>query len=324
MKRIKIIEAKYYDPKKGHSQGTDVAEELSSQIRNNILIYNGSYNSIFPDFFKSTKKKLRIVLKYRRKNHVIIYNEDQKINLPEDISDKDISTNFFYNPWLIALVGIFILTPISSITIFKWPINLNKNSETTLKEVAKSPLLKYDFSKENKSFTVENNGPAQIKKVNWMIPYVKGEKIFFINYDWHKNFSWYTIGDHFSRESHVSNIEADKVERAVECFLYPLFGVYGGIPILVVVEYDNVDIKTKDLLLIKRMDTSEPFVSFIKSNITDEEKLILLKGGGAESYEEMDYFKNVFNTFLIELEEVKDKINSNMTCWIINQPKEGY
>lgn len=82
---LKIIKAVYFDPQLGPDRGIDVTEETSSEVVNNQLVYNGIYNRIFSDRFKTVKKKLRIELDYRGKRYTKFYNEDEKIKLPDDL-----------------------------------------------------------------------------------------------------------------------------------------------------------------------------------------------------------------------------------------------
>lgn len=93
MNELKIIKAVYYHPEIGPERGTDVTAELSAQIRNGALFYNGIYNSIFVDHFKGVYKRLKIELEFKGERFTKFYNEDEKINLPDDIgkitSDKE-------------------------------------------------------------------------------------------------------------------------------------------------------------------------------------------------------------------------------------------
>ena len=86
---LKIIKAIYFDPSLGPQQGTDVTIEVSSKVNNNQLIYDGSYNRIFPDHFEGVRKKLRIELEYNGKKDTKQYDEDEKINLPADLGMKN-------------------------------------------------------------------------------------------------------------------------------------------------------------------------------------------------------------------------------------------
>lgn len=84
---LKIIKAKYFDPGLGVEQGTDVTDELSAQIIDNRLLYNGIYNKIFPDHFEGKHKRLRVDIEYRNKKFTRFYNENEKINLPYDLGE---------------------------------------------------------------------------------------------------------------------------------------------------------------------------------------------------------------------------------------------
>lgn len=116
MKHLRIIKASYYDPKIGPSRGTDVTEELSAEIRNDCIIYEGAYNNIFPDHFKKVKKRLKIELEYNGKRHTKFYNERGKINIPEDlgITTKKIADSitvkkkWYYNPLFLVFLSVFL------------------------------------------------------------------------------------------------------------------------------------------------------------------------------------------------------------------------
>jgi len=85
---LKITKARYFDPNLDPKNGTDVTSELSSQIRDGRLFYQGIYNSIFPDHFKGIRKRLKIELSFNHKNFVKFYNEDDKIDLPSDLGEN--------------------------------------------------------------------------------------------------------------------------------------------------------------------------------------------------------------------------------------------
>ena len=84
---FRIVKAIYYNPNVGPESGTDVTAELSAEIRERVLFYNGSYNRIFSDHFKGIHKKLKIVGYYEGKPFTKFYNEDEKINLPNDLGN---------------------------------------------------------------------------------------------------------------------------------------------------------------------------------------------------------------------------------------------
>lgn len=85
MDKLKIVKATYYDPKIGVERGADVTEELSAEIVDEKLFYNGMYNLIFSDPFVGRRKKLRIEIECSGKKFTKFYNEDEKINLPNDL-----------------------------------------------------------------------------------------------------------------------------------------------------------------------------------------------------------------------------------------------
>jgi hypothetical protein len=84
MRKLKIIRAIYFDPNLGPDKGTDVTRHLSAQIRNDILLYNGKYNDIFPDEFKRIDKRLFVNFEYDNEVYEHLYAEDEKIYLPFD------------------------------------------------------------------------------------------------------------------------------------------------------------------------------------------------------------------------------------------------
>lgn len=88
MNGLKIIKATYYVPEIGVEQGTDVTTELSAQIIEGKLFYNGIYNNIFPDNFVNKPKRLKIEIEYREEKVVKFYNENEKINLPNDLGEN--------------------------------------------------------------------------------------------------------------------------------------------------------------------------------------------------------------------------------------------
>ena len=85
MTGLKIIKATYYVPQIGPDKGTDVTEELSSEILGGRLVYSGRYNDIFPDNFPGIVKKLKIEVEYKGKTYPKFYSENSRINLPYDI-----------------------------------------------------------------------------------------------------------------------------------------------------------------------------------------------------------------------------------------------
>jgi hypothetical protein len=111
MTELKIIKAIYYDPEIGVDKGDDVTKELLSEMRNGVLFYKGRYNDIFPDNFKTKRKKLSIEFEYRRKGGTKIYNEDEKINLPSELGE-DKKPRWWERTWVQIL---FVLGAIASI-----------------------------------------------------------------------------------------------------------------------------------------------------------------------------------------------------------------
>ncbi len=85
MSELKIIEATYFVPEIGEDRGTNVIEQLSAEIIDGVLIYNGLYNNIFPDNFKGYYKRLKIKAEYKKKLFTRYYNENEKINLLNDL-----------------------------------------------------------------------------------------------------------------------------------------------------------------------------------------------------------------------------------------------
>ena len=85
MDNLKIIKATYYDPQIGVEYGADVTDELSAEIVDDKLFYNGIYNFIFPDPFIGKSKKLKVEIERSGKNFTKFYNENEKINLPHDL-----------------------------------------------------------------------------------------------------------------------------------------------------------------------------------------------------------------------------------------------
>ena len=105
MNELKIIKATYYDPQIGQERGTDVTVELSAELRNGALFYKGLYNLIFPDHFKRVYKKLRIDMEYKGEVFTRLYNENEKIDLPNDIGTVKKQIMDFKNPWLVTIIG---------------------------------------------------------------------------------------------------------------------------------------------------------------------------------------------------------------------------
>jgi|SRR3989344_4525075 len=105
MSQLKIIKAVYYDPALGPERGTDVTAQLSAEIRNNVLLYNGVYNRILPDHFKRIDKKLKVEIEYQGNKFTQFYNEDEKINLPHDLGMIKKNTLDYKNPWAVTIIG---------------------------------------------------------------------------------------------------------------------------------------------------------------------------------------------------------------------------
>ncbi|MFH1670215.1 MAG: hypothetical protein ABIA92_01370 [Patescibacteria group bacterium] len=105
MNQLKIIKATYYDPMVGSQFGVDVTKELSAEIKEDQLIYIGSYNRIFSNYFKGKRKKLEITVQYKGQTLTKFYNEDEKINLPNDLNKLHKQWINIKNPWLISIVG---------------------------------------------------------------------------------------------------------------------------------------------------------------------------------------------------------------------------
>lgn len=85
MDNLKIIKAIYYVPEIGLEKGTDVTEELSAEVVDDRLVYNGIYNFIFPDNFPGIVKRLKVEVEYQDKKYTKFYVENYKINLPYDL-----------------------------------------------------------------------------------------------------------------------------------------------------------------------------------------------------------------------------------------------
>jgi len=88
MNNLKVTKAIYHVPEIGLKQGTDVTIQLSAQIIDDRLFYNGIYNNIFPDNFFGKHKRLYIEIEYKGKNFTKFYNENEKINLPNDLGEN--------------------------------------------------------------------------------------------------------------------------------------------------------------------------------------------------------------------------------------------
>lgn len=86
---LKIKKAIYFDPSKSSKSGTNVTKELSAQVKNGQLFYQGTYNSIFPDQFKGIRKRLEIEIEYKGKIYPKFYNEDDKMDLPHDLGGTE-------------------------------------------------------------------------------------------------------------------------------------------------------------------------------------------------------------------------------------------
>ncbi|MFA7151791.1 MAG: hypothetical protein WC113_02680 [Candidatus Paceibacterota bacterium] len=112
MYNLKIVKAIYYDPDLGADRGTDVTAELSSQIIDGKLFYNGVYNNILPDHFKSKIKRLKIEIEYNKKIFTKFYNENERINLPDDLGKikNPLLKNFliFFSIFIIVVAGIML------------------------------------------------------------------------------------------------------------------------------------------------------------------------------------------------------------------------
>jgi|SRR3989344_8331871 len=85
MDSLKIIKASYYNPQLDPYRGTDVTAELSAQVKNGALFYNGIYNHIFPDRFPGIYKRLKIELEFNGHRFIKFYNENEKVNLPDEL-----------------------------------------------------------------------------------------------------------------------------------------------------------------------------------------------------------------------------------------------
>lgn len=155
MDELKIIKAIYYDPDIGIEQGTDVTAELSSEIINGNLIYNGVYNNIFPDYFKRKRKKLKIEIEYKGKKFTKFYNENEKINLPSDLGMKNekVGLKNFLTKHLLGVI-IFVIA-IILIVVFGWKFK---------------PELNTLFGK-----IVPPNENQQIEKISSFILYHEGD-----------------------------------------------------------------------------------------------------------------------------------------------------
>lgn len=117
-KSLRITKAVYYDPNIGPSQGTDVTSELSSQIMDNRLFYNGIYNNIFPDQYKRIYKRLKVVVRFGGKDYTKYYNENERINLPSDLGIE--SRKWWEKNWVQALFLLGALASIiASVTFFQ-------------------------------------------------------------------------------------------------------------------------------------------------------------------------------------------------------------
>lgn len=105
MDELRIIKAVYFDPQIGPESGTDVTAELSAQIKNEALFYNGVYNLIFPDHFPRIYKRLKVNLEFKGRPFLKFYNENEKINLPDDIG-KIQTTRWFETWWGKVVLGL--------------------------------------------------------------------------------------------------------------------------------------------------------------------------------------------------------------------------
>lgn len=94
---LRIIKAIYYVPEIGAENGTDVTVQISAQIVDDRLFYNGIYNYILPDHFKKKYKKLRLEIQYRNKEFIKEYSEDEKINLPQDLGESATKSKYIPN-----------------------------------------------------------------------------------------------------------------------------------------------------------------------------------------------------------------------------------
>ena len=100
MRNLRIIKAVYYVPEFGIDRGTNVTKELLARIINDKLFYDGIYNRIFPDNFVGRHKRLMVDVKYRRRRHTKFYDENEKINLPNDLGEiKNEETQKLKNKW---------------------------------------------------------------------------------------------------------------------------------------------------------------------------------------------------------------------------------
>ena len=188
------------------------------------------------------------------------------------------------------------------------------------------PFFKYSYDSNEKMFRISSYDYVRINKVQWALPEYKDNRIHLhtIN-SLTKDLSWYEIRDYFARKlsSKISTERDFKfIQDDVEC----LFFMYAqqGIPVVVEINYDfreKQDVKSRDLIIIDRLDTEFSSIKFIDKVEEDDSLKSLLDQSKSNINYAYDPTIEMVNKMK---EDASSKVDSGKCRIRFDQPNQGF
>jgi hypothetical protein len=231
------------------------------------------------------------------------------------------------NLWLTIIITLIMLIPSVFAAYYGYRgFDLQKKIQNENIINQEYPFFKYSYDTNAKIFKIDSYDYVRINEVKWSFPEYEKEKfgIGTIN-GLTKDLSWYEIRDHYAMEL-SQKLTTKRIFKLVQDDVECLFFAYAqeGLPVVVDVDYDlrgQQGLESRDLVLLNRLDTKLPSISFKEKINSDEQLLALLnkyKDNLKYAYEPTIEMVNKLGT------ENSSKIYDG-TCGIkFNQPEKGF
>lgn len=188
------------------------------------------------------------------------------------------------------------------------------------------PFFRYLYDSDARLFKVDSYDYVRINSVKWSFPKYEKDRINLITINsLSRDLSWYEIRDYFAMEL-LSKLSVERIFSLVKEDTECLFFAYAqeGIPAVIEVKYDLRDkqgLTSKDVILLKRLDTNFPAIQFESKAESDKELVNLLN----------KYKVNLIYAYEPTIEMIR-KLGTtssikiyNGTCGILfDQPESGF
>lgn len=218
-----------------------------------------------------------------------------------------------------------VLTIIGVATLYMTVTGVNLQKKSLQSEQV--PFFKYSYDENEKVFKVTGGDSIDIISADWFLigkwPFEESKYSLRKINNLDKELSWYEIRDAYG-ETLVNTLQ-DWGKDVIECEFFRL--TQDAMPAMVVIKYDTknkVNLESKDLLLITRLDTERPNSQIKLRNVYDEkiindffnENIYQIKFATEHISENYEFSNEGYTGNL--------KTYTGRCGFIMNQPLEGY